>query len=76
MAWNDVISTFGRRDVLLIVGLAFVFWIGVWPQFFLERMAPTLDRSAAAARTVAATRTVTAGGIRIADTNLRPTKDQ
>jgi hypothetical protein len=24
MTWNDVISTFGRRDVLLIVGLAFV----------------------------------------------------
>jgi NADH-quinone oxidoreductase subunit M len=39
------------REVASLVPLAvFVFWIGLWPQFFLERMAPTLDRAAEPAR--------------------------
>ncbi len=39
------------REVAALVPLAvFVFWIGLWPNFFLERMAPTLDRAAEPAR--------------------------
>jgi NADH-quinone oxidoreductase subunit M len=39
------------REVASLAPLAvFVFWIGLWPQFFLERMAPTLDRSSNAAQ--------------------------
>jgi NADH-quinone oxidoreductase subunit M len=39
------------REIGALTPLAvFVFWIGLWPGYFFDRMAPTLDRSAAAAR--------------------------
>lgn len=39
------------REVAALVPLAvFVFWIGLWPNYFLQRMAPTLDRAAEPAR--------------------------
>jgi hypothetical protein len=39
------------REIGALAPLAvFVFWIGLWPDYFFDRMAPTLDRSAAAAR--------------------------
>jgi NADH-quinone oxidoreductase subunit M len=42
------------REIGALAPLAvFVFLIGLWPNFFLERMAPTQDRSADAARNVA-----------------------
>jgi NADH-quinone oxidoreductase subunit M len=47
------------REIAALAPLAvFVFWIGLWPQFFLERMAPTVDRAAAAARNIATTRSL------------------
>jgi NADH-quinone oxidoreductase subunit M len=32
------------REILALTPLVvFIFWIGLWPQFFLDRMNPTLD---------------------------------
>ena len=32
-----------REGVALVPLVVFVFWIGLWPEFFLERMRPTLE---------------------------------
>jgi NADH-quinone oxidoreductase subunit M len=43
------------REIAALAPLAvFVFWIGLWPQFFLDRMAPTLSGATRAARAAVA----------------------
>ena len=32
-----------REGTALVPLVVFVFWIGLWPEFFLERMRPTLE---------------------------------
>ena len=43
----------GREVVALLPLAVLVFWIGLYPRFFLDRMAPALNYSTAAARQVA-----------------------
>ena len=44
------VSDLNIREVGALLPLAvFVFWIGLYPKFFLDRMAPTLDRLTKAA---------------------------
>jgi NADH-quinone oxidoreductase subunit M len=39
------VADLSQREVLALLPLAvFVFWIGLWPQFFLARMQPTLNQ--------------------------------
>ena len=50
------------REVLALAPLVvFIVWIGVWPQFFMARMSPTLDRLTARARDAADGRLADAG---------------
>jgi NADH-quinone oxidoreductase subunit M len=65
------------REIAALAPLAvFVFWIGLWPQFFLDRMGPTLDGATRAARQAVATRAVDDSESRIADSRLRTTNDK
>jgi NADH-quinone oxidoreductase subunit M len=63
------------REIGALTPLAvFVFWIGLWPNFFFDRMAPTLDRSAAAARERQAVVSRPTEELRIADFGLQNDK--
>ena len=48
---NAPIRDLSAREILALAPLAvLVFWIGVWPQFFLRPIAPTLNRATMAAQ--------------------------
>jgi NADH-quinone oxidoreductase subunit M len=48
---HEPVPDLSGREIAALVPLAIlVFWIGIYPQFFLRRMAPALDASTLAAR--------------------------
>lgn len=52
---GEEVTDLNRREVFALIPLAIlVFWIGIYPKFFLEKMQPTLDLSIQAAERVAA----------------------